>query len=151
MNKRITFLWSVLFFPLFLFSQNIEEIKKSDTIYVYFKRDKNQFSNSNNKIKPDNLNYYYVFGYKSKYQLAMTFMHHYQSAPEEIKVEKSFLKKKKDVIVTHEFLTKYTLAEATDLIGSKKKVFLIDVDEIGWFSLKLKEVKVMGTVPQSIE
>ncbi|WP_431242506.1 hypothetical protein ACQ9BO_22175 [Flavobacterium sp. P21] len=129
----------------------MEKIKNSDTVYVYFKRDKNQFSNSNNNIKPDDLNYYYVFGYNGKYQLAMTFMHHYQVAPQEIKVKKSFLKKKKDVIITYEFLTKYNLAEATELIGNKKQVYLIDEDDIGWFSLKLKEVKVIGTVPQSIE
>lgn len=145
------FLLPVLFFPLFMLSQDIEKIKKTDTIYVYFKRDKNQFSNSNNKINPNDLNYYYVFGYNGNYQLAMTFMHHYKLSPEKIKVKKSFLKNKKDVIITHEFLTKYNLAEATELIGNKKKVYLIDEADIGWFNLKLKEVKVIGTVPQSIE
>lgn len=134
-----------------MLSQNIEKIKKSDTIYVYFKKDKNQFSNSNNNINKDDLNYYYVFGYNSNYQLAMTFMHHYKLFPEEIKVKKSFLKKKKDVIITYDFLTKYNLAEATELMSNKKKVYLINEAEIGWFSLKLREVKVMGTVPQSIE
>ncbi|MNF03572.1 hypothetical protein D3C80_2029220 [compost metagenome] len=80
----------------------------------------------------------------------MTFIHDYLS-PEEIKKSKSFLKKNKDIIVTYDFITKYNLAEATDLIGHKKKVYLIDDDDIGWFSIKLKEVKVMGVFYPSIE
>lgn len=55
------------------------------------------------------------------------------------------------MIITYDFLTKYNLEEATDLLANKKKVYLIDNDEIGWFTIKLKEVKVMGALPQSVE
>lgn len=135
-----------------VFSQNFEKIKKSDTIYIYFKKDKNQFSNSNNSIDQTNLNYYYSnFSLKYPKSNYMTFIHHYSISPEEKKEKKSFLRKNKDLIITYDFLTKFSLAEATDLIGSKKKVYLIDYDDIGWFTIKLKEVKVMGTLKPSVE
>jgi hypothetical protein len=78
-------------------------------------------------------------------------VHHYSISPEERKERRSFLRKNKDIIMTYNLLTKYDLGEATELIGHKKKVYLIDYDDIGCFSIKLKEVKVMGALPQSIE
>ncbi|RKR04679.1 hypothetical protein C8C83_4012 [Flavobacterium sp. 90] len=148
------FVFFLLLIPITVLSQEIEKIKKSDTIYIYFKKDKdNQHVNeeitSNTKIKY--YNYYYIFGYLNEYQILMTFTHHYSISPEEKKEKKSFLRKNKDLIITYDFLTKYNLGEATDLIGHKKKVYLIDEDDIGWFTIKLKEVKVIGTFPQSIE
>lgn len=143
----------LLLIPIIVFSQKIEKIKKSDTIYVFFKKDNGkQFHNLEipiSKKKYDN--YYYVFGYIGTYQNSMTFIHHYSISPEERKEKKSFLRKNRDLIVTYDFLIKFSLAEATDLIGSKKKVYLIDYDDIGWFTIKLKEVKVMGTLKPSIE
>jgi hypothetical protein len=144
----------LLIIPVHISSQNLEKIKKSDTLYIFFKKDKNnQHVNeeitSNTKMKY--YNYYYIFGYLGSYQILMTFTHHYSISPEEKKEKRSFLRKNKDLIITYDFLTKYNLAEATDLIGHKQKVYLIDDDDIGWFTIKLKEVKVMGTLPQSIE
>ena len=62
-----------------------------------------------------------------------------------------YISKNKDIIITYDFLTKYNLGEATELIGHKKKVYLIDKEDISWFSIKLLEVKVIGTWKQSIE
>ena len=138
--------------PTIIFSQDIEKIKKADTIYIYFKRDKNQFSDQNNRINTTNLNYYYSnFSTINPKNSPITFIHHYAISPEERKVKKSFLKKNKDLIVTYGFLKKFSLGEATELIGYKQKVYLIDYDDIGFFSIKLKEVKVVGVLPQSIE
>jgi hypothetical protein len=145
------YLFIYLFIPITILSQNVEKIKKADTIYVFFKRDKNQFSNSNNRIKLNDLNYYYTFGEGEKNQNYMTFVHHYSLSPEEKKEKKSFLKKHKDIIITYDFLTKYNLGEATELIGHKKKVYLINKDNVTWFSIRLLEVKVIGTWKQSIE
>lgn len=149
-NMRI-YLLLLLLIPFTIFSQDLEKIKMADTIYIYFKRDKNQYSLQNNSINLNNLNYYYTFEYAGKYRNYMTFVHHYSLSPKEKREKRSFLKKNKDYIITHDFLTKYDLAEATDLIGHKKRVYLIDYDDICWFSIKLVEVKVMGTWPQSIE
>lgn len=88
------YLYILLIIPYVLFSQDLEKIKVADTIYVYFKRDKNQFSDSNNSINPTNLNYYYSnFGIINPKSSYMTFMHHYSLSPEEKKEKKSFLKK----------------------------------------------------------
>ena len=142
----------ILLISITVFSQDLEKIKKADTIYIYFKRDKNQFSNTNNSNNLNNLSYYYSnFGDINPKSSYMTFMHHYSLSPEERKEKKSFLKKNKDLIITYDFLTKYSLSEATELIGDKKKVYLIDYDEIGWFCIKLKEVTVMGVLKPSIE
>jgi hypothetical protein len=146
------YLFIYLLIPVSVFSQDIEKIKNADTIYICFKRDKNQFSTTNNSINLNNLSYYYsnfgVINPKSSY---MTFMHHYSLSPEERTEKKSFLKKNRDLIITYDFLTKHSLSEATELIGHKKKVYLIDYDKIGWFSIKLKEVKVVGVLKPSIE
>ena len=141
----------MLSFQSLCFSQDLEKIKSSDTIYIYFKRDKNQFANTNNNLNLNNLNYYYNFGYVGTFQNTITFMHHYSLSPEERKEKKSFLRKNKDLIITYEFLIKFNLEKATDLIVNKKKVYMIDFDEIGWFFIKLKEVKVLGTYKPSIE
>ena len=142
----------ILLAPYVLFSQDLEKIKVADTVYIYFKRDKNQFSSSNNSFNLNNLNYYYSnFGITNPKSSTMTFIHHYSTTPEEKRERKSFLKKNKNLIITYDFLTKYNLAEATELIGHKKKVYLIDSAEIGCFHIKLLEVKVLGTWPQSVE
>ncbi|MBF4465602.1 hypothetical protein [Flavobacterium sp. LC2016-12] len=140
----------IFFLKAEIYSQSFEKIKNSDTVYVYFKLSKDQI-HLNTKIiksKKIKLRDEYFFTFKNSFPL--TFIHDYLS-PEEIKKSKSFLKKNKDIIVTYDFITKYNLAEATDLIGHKKKVYLIDDDDIGWFSIKLKEVKVMGVFYPSIE
>ena len=56
----------LLIIPVHISSQNLEKIKKSDTLYIFFKKDKNnQHVNeeitSNTKMKY--YNYYYIFGY----------------------------------------------------------------------------------------
>lgn len=147
MNKLVFFL--IMLFYSKCFSQNLEQIKKADTIYVYFEYNKkNQRHNkevtTNTKQKYEY--YYYIFSGIPNYQ-SMTFLHHYNSSPEERIEKKSFFKKNKDVVITFEFLTQFDLGEATQLIGNKKKVYLIDKKDFRCGKIKLKEVKVMGVVP----
>jgi hypothetical protein len=37
----------------------------------------------------------------------------------------------------------FSYENAKKLLFEKKKIYLIDYDDIGWFSIKLKEVKAM--------
>lgn len=148
--KTLFLFFCIFFFQTEINSQNLEKIKNSDTIYVHFKLSKDQLHLYTKIIKNKNIEKRDEYFFTFKNSFPMTFTHDYLS-PEEKKISKSFLKKNKDLIVTYDFITKYNLAEATDLIGHKKKVYLIDDDDIGWFTIKLKEVKVMGTLPQSIE
>lgn len=135
----------ILFINTYVFSQNTDKIKKADTVYVYFKEDKTHqlFEKEVPWIK--NLYETYFFSTTDKSFLYMQFIHQSVYYEEEKKVKKSFLKKNKDLIITHDYLSKFNPVEATDLIGNKKKVYLIDDKDICWFTLKLKEVKVIGT------
>ncbi|MBP6757845.1 MAG: hypothetical protein KA133_01220 [Flavobacterium sp.] len=147
-TKGIIFI--LLLFTVNLFSQNLDKIKKADTIYILFKNkiryQEHYVQNINtNKTKYDD----YFFLLSSWYPINLEFHHFYTQ--EERKEKKSFLKKNKDIIVTYAFLTKFTLGEVTELIGNKKKVYLIDDNDIGWFKIKLKEVKVIGILKPSLE
>jgi len=48
------------------------------------------------------------------------------------------------MIVNYDFLKTYDYKVATEILNKKKKVYLIDYDDIGLFSIKLKEVEVYG-------
>lgn len=148
--KTLFIFLSIFFLKVGIYSQSLDKIKQSDTIYVYFKLSKVQMHLHTKIIKNKKIEQRDQYFFPFKNSFSMTFTHDYLS-PEEKKEKKSFLRKNKDLIITYDFLTKYNLAEATDLIGHKKKVYLIDDDDVGWFTIKLKEVKVMGTFPQSIE
>ena len=140
----------VIIFSQNSFSQNIDKIKKSDTIYIYFKKNVNFQEYYIRNIKNEKAKYDdYFFLLKSWYPINLEFHHFY--IQEERKVKKSFLRKNKDLILTYNFLTKFSLGEVTELIGHKKKVYIIDSDEIGLFTIKLKEVNVIGLYKPSIE
>jgi RNAse (barnase) inhibitor barstar len=140
----------VIIFSQNSFSQNIDKIKKSDTIYIYFKKNVNFQEYYIRNIKNEKANYDdYFFLFKSWYPINLEFHHFYTQ--EERKVKKSFLRKNKDLILTYNFLTKFSLGEVTELIGHKKKVYIIDSDEIGLFTIKLKEVNVIGLYWPGIE
>ena len=68
-----------------------------------------------------------------------------------LKKSKSFLKRNKDIIVTNDFLKKFSYQDATELLERKNKIYLIDYNNHGWFTIKLKEVEVAGYWKQSIE
>lgn len=148
MKPLILFIF-IFFLKIEIYSQSFEKIKNSDTVYIYFKLSKNQMHLNTKIIKNKKIKQRdeYFFNFKDSFPLTFT---HDQLSPKEKKISKSFIKKNKDLIVTYDFITKYNLAEATDLIG-QKKVYLIDDSDVGWFTIKLKEVKVMGALPQSIE
>lgn len=134
----------ILFINTYIFSQNIDKIKKADTIYIYFKEDKN-FQIYSKSSLTTKLHETYFFNSIDKSWIYIQFIHQSLYYGEEKKIKKSFLKKNKDLIISYDFLSKFNPIEATDLIGHKKKVYLIDDKDICWFTLKLKEVKVVGT------
>lgn len=140
------YLFGLFFFTInnTIYAQDLNKFIKSDTIYIFFKVSKDQHHH-NTKIKEKNITKErdeYMFDY-GNYHL-FTFSPSNSISPEELKVKKSFIKRNKDVIVTYDFLKTYNYKEATALLNKKKKVYLIDYDDIGLFSIKLKEVKVYG-------
>jgi RNAse (barnase) inhibitor barstar len=147
---RTTYIIFFLTFFCKIVAQDLEKIKKADTIYIYFKKNVNFQEYYIRNIKNEKAKYDdYFFLLKSWYPINLEFHHFY--IQEERKVKKSFLRKNKDLILTYNFLTKFSLGEVTELIGHKKKVYIIDSDEIGLFTIKLKEVNVIGLYRPSIE
>jgi hypothetical protein len=136
------------------YSQNIEKIKKADTVYIYFKKGKGQVHIKEKTPSPEIKYDTYIFSFdniKKGYLNEMTILHRSRLNHIERKEKKPFLIKNKDLIVTYDFLTKHNLSEMTELLNNKKKVYLINYDDIGWFTIKLKEVKVIGVFKPSIE
>jgi len=80
----------IFFIPLMILSQNAEKIKESDTIYIYFKSDKNQFKGSNNRIVSTDLNYFYLNFSIINPKSSISFIHHYRISPEEKKKKNQF-------------------------------------------------------------
>ncbi|HQZ24951.1 MAG TPA: hypothetical protein PLD18_06600 [Flavobacterium sp.] len=140
------YLFGLFFFTLniAIYAQDLNKFIKSDTIYIFFKVSKDQHHH-NTKIKEKNITKErdeYMFNY-GNYHL-FTFLPSNSISPEEKKVKKSFIKRNKDMIVNYDFLKTYDYKVATEILNKKKKVYLIDYDDIGLFSIKLKEVEVYG-------
>lgn len=130
------------------FSQNLKKIKETDTLYVYFKKDKKKLYNQMDMDEKT-----YSFNYLNEYNNYETiwFRQGTTRSNEILKRSKSFLKRNKDIIVTYDFLKKFSYKDATELLKSKNMIYLIDHDDNGWFTKKLKEVVVAGYWEQSIE
>lgn len=134
-----------------IYAQDIDKLKKSDTIYIYFKVSEEQIHFNTKIIRRNNTKSRDEFLFKYGMNFPISFIHDYNQSPEEKKECKSFLKKNRDLILTYEFLSQYSIGEATELIINKKKVYLIDYDDIGWFRIILKEVKAFGPYVPPIE
>ena len=134
----------IIFFMLmlsssFVYCQDFDKIKNADTVYIYFKNihykqiflpQKNGFGD-------------YYFYFDKFYEFKQINFYHTPLTPEERKEKKSFLKKNKDLIIDYDFLTNmYNYEKAKELLLNKKKIYLIDKKDFGWFSIKLIEVKV---------
>jgi hypothetical protein len=136
----------LLIIPHMLFSQDLEKIKAADTIYIYFKNDNvNQIKSlANGRLK--SFNYIFVFDVKDiKPRQSFNLFEDYRtSIPETKLVRKSFLKKNKNNIVDYDFLRKLGFFEAEKLLLNKKKLYIIDYDNIHWFKIKMIEVKIIS-------
>ena len=125
------------------FSQNIEKLKRSDTIYVYFDDNKPNQIHHKDLLKHKNLDYdTYYFQINSLSSLEFT--HHYRIAKERRYEKRCFLKKNKDITVNYMFLKNLGFVDAVKLFysesGKKKKIYIIEKKSIGWFKIFLKEV-----------
>lgn len=129
------------------YGQDINQLKKADTVYVYFKSGAGQVYYKE-KTRTENLTYdNYFVSLKSNPTNPVQFIHHYRFSPGVTTTKKTFLKKNKNVILNYEFLNSLTLNEVNEFLVDKKKVYLIDEDDIAGNKIKLKEVKVLGTPP----
>lgn len=141
LNKRSAFLilQMCMLFCAKIQSQNLNEIQKADTVYVFFKQ--NQYKQI---YMPQSKGYGdYIFVFNEYYKHTQIMLYHNPYVAEEKKEKKSFLKKHKSILINYDFLiTMLSYQDAKKLLLSKKKIYLIDDNDTGWFSIKLKEVKV---------
>lgn len=124
-------------------AQYLEKIKNTDTLYVYFKKDNyNQMKGRNNVVNRDNYTYYLYFNTSEKDRFYYMLFNHYLISPEVRWEKKSFLKKKKDIIVDYDFLNKLGFGGSKQLLLSKKKLYVIDRDNFCKSKIKIVEVKI---------
>ena len=137
-----------------VFSQDLEKIEKADTVYIYFKEDKIKQIHHRETRRSNNKKYdTYFFDYGNE-QIAFEFTNF--KTPDNIKkVKKKFLKKNKDLILNYDFIKKNGNLRIAEMIGVgfnfKKIVYVIEDNEIGCFTIKLKEVGIVGPIRFSIE
>lgn len=116
----------------------------TDTVYVYFKRDTKQI-HYKEKTKAENLAYdNYFVTLKSNPNDPLQLVHHYLFNNDVKTTKKTFLKKNKNIILNYEFLNSLTLNEVNEFLVNKKKVYIIDEEDIVGNKIKLKEVRVLG-------
>ena len=137
------------------YSQNFEKIKQSEVLFILHngtngnyqsKRISQKYEDKRASISYD---FFVVNKHETQIQDAKITLNysHYSDFDEKskgnpvpfFKLNKSFLKKNKDIIVTGEFMQKIGYIESVRLINNAKTIFLIDKSEIQKKEIILKE------------
>jgi hypothetical protein len=143
--KKILIILSLLLIET-SYGQTLDSLKESSVVYVKFNHKKNQemFSQINMK-KEKTGDLYYMYFNKNQYEY-LIFSHIYNVPESQIEfVNKSFLKKNKQITVDSDYLTKLPLAEAVQIF-SGKIVFIIDSEDMIGKKIKLKQVRVQSSI-----
>jgi hypothetical protein len=154
-NKRIVFtLFIIIFFAKnTIYCQSLEEIKKSDTVYIYF----DKIKENTNKYKPFKSKsdfYKNILNYKfstDSYNSIIFSSNTYKNFDDfergiknDERIEKkSFLKKNKDIILDIDFFIENGFKETFFEIY-KKTIYLIDKDDMKGRKIKIKQVEMMN-------
>lgn len=133
----------ILCFSLFTSAQSekLEKLNQSDTIYIYISKSKNANRISNSRTNADSFDYFLLFEVKDLPNQYVLLANHHSFALNK-KVCKDFLKKNKNIIVDIAYLKELGYDAAEKLLISKKQLYVIDDKDVGWFTLKLREVKM---------
>ncbi|WP_034043684.1 hypothetical protein [Wocania ichthyoenteri] len=151
---------ALLFFTsLTLFAQNLDDIKKTDVLIVYFENDRNSFVGREYDKKKNNIEtilykYYSINNEDNTHTLVLCYRT-YMDFDAQFKGEKalvlplnkSFLRKNKDIILTKKFMDKIGFSETLSLFSKAKTILLIDNNDSVNNKLVLKEVKYFNTNP----
>lgn len=140
---RKTFLNSYQNLMKFFYDKEFERVKSLDTIYLFLERGKNfQFIVDINKPKNKRQeNYFFQFNCSIGSFINLN-QNSYKEPKNVFYKNKSFLKSNSEKILYAEFLQKFGNCDLNELINSnKRKVFIIDKDEIKGKKIKLKEFK----------
>jgi len=144
-----------IFITGFIFSQDLERINQSEVIFILheginsIQQSKSVFQKFKNQRT--SFSYKFYFSEKDKYssqKKEITFVYnHYHDFDERenenpvpyFSVNKSFLKKNKNIIITGKLMRKMGYVESLKLMNKAKTIFLIDKSEI-----KNKEITIKG-------
>jgi hypothetical protein len=140
---RKTFLNSHQNLMKFFYDKEFERVKSLDTIYLFVERGKNfQFIVDENKPKNKRQeNYFFTFNCSHGDFINLN-LSSYKEPKNVFYKNKSFLKTNSEKILHPEFLQKFGNCDLNELINSnKRKVFIIDKDEIKGKKIKIKEFK----------
>lgn len=138
-------------------SQDLEKIKENEVLFILHNGTNGNYQSKIilQKHKDKRTGFFYNFFVINKNEtqlqdvkITFTFSHYYDFNEEYkdnpvpyFKVNKSFLKKNKDIIVTGEFMNKIGYMESIKLINNAKTIFLIDKSEKQKKEIIIKEVR----------
>jgi hypothetical protein len=143
----------IFFFKNTIYCQSLEEIKKTDTVFIYF----DKIKGNTNKYKPfkgksdfykNILNYKFSTDSYNSIIFSSNTYENFDDFERGIKNDeriekKSFLKKNKDIILDIDFFIENGFKETFFEIY-KKTIYLIDKDEIKGKKIKIKQVEMMN-------
>jgi len=135
------------------YSQNIEELKKVDTIYIYFKNNSiHERKDIYDKMKVKRLNkisyvfttdfYNTIFFNSSEYKDSDSYINGIKN---DVKIlKKKFLRKNKNIILDIDFFIKNGFKQTFFAALYGKTVYIIDRGDTKKGKVKLKQVSVMS-------
>ncbi len=146
-----------LFFSFNLFAQDLEKLQKTDVLFIIHNGINGDFQSKaiSQKFENKRPSIFYDFFAShdnslpaSENKLTLVYSHYYDF-DEEItmkptpyfRVNKSFLRKNKQILITNKFIKKIGFIEFTKLIKNAKTIFLIDKSEKYNRDITIKEVR----------
>ena len=143
------------------FSQDLEQIKNSEVLFIYYgggKFESKQELNAMKKNEKHSIAYYYKFkednncSFRSN-TIKLTFNQFYDfdemfknNPVPFFKVNKSFLKENKEIIINAKFMHEIGCNESYSLLHNAKTVFLIDKDDNSNNMITVKKVRFDNVV-----
>ncbi|WP_426483383.1 hypothetical protein [Flavobacterium sp. 2] len=115
--------------------QSLENLKKSDTVYILFDHGKNQ-----EKFFEGSLNPFYTFFFHNSIYKQFRFKHLISENYESITKQNVFLKKEKNKIIDGNFFYEYNTTELLDFFEKKRVLYIIDTDDFKNNDIILKKV-----------
>ena len=125
---------AILYFPIKLNSQNFDKINSLDTIYIYFKKNNSSQIKSLAQINSKNYNYSFFFDVENVKQKQYFTLYSYSP----------LVKKNKNIIINYDYLNSLGFFEAEKFLLSKKKIYVIDYNNIRCFKIKCVEVTILS-------
>ena len=155
MKKHIIFKL-LLTLTISCYSQDLEKIEQSEVLFILHDGANGNYQSKHvlQKPKKQRTSFFYNFVFKEENyyskneEITFTFRHYYDYDEQfknnpvpYFKVNKSFLKKNRNIIITGDFMRKIGYVKSVKLINNAKTIFLIDKTEIQDKEIVVKKVR----------